>query len=59
MVIFEMLVARGARLNAKNHGGDTPLHLAAAHGHRDIVQKVSRFIYIHKHDTPVSYQIPY
>ena len=40
MVIFEMLVARGARLNAKNHGGDTPLHVAAAHGKRDIVQKV-------------------
>ena len=40
MVIFEMLVARGARLNAKNHGGDTPLHLASAHGKRDIVQKV-------------------
>ena len=40
MVIFEMLVARGARLNAKNHGGDSPLHLASAHGHRDIVQKV-------------------
>ena len=40
MVIFEMLVARGARLNAKNHGGDTPLHLASAHGKRDVVQKV-------------------
>lgn len=40
MVIFEMLVARGARLNAKNHGGDTPLHLASSHGKRDIVQKV-------------------
>ncbi|XP_065059348.1 integrin-linked protein kinase-like isoform X2 [Rhopilema esculentum] len=40
MVIFEMLVARGGRLNAKNHGGDTPLHLASAHGRRDIVQKL-------------------
>ena len=44
MVIFEMLVARGGRLNAKNHGGDTPLHLGAAHGQRDIVQKVRQNI---------------
>ena len=42
MVLFEMLVARGGRLNAKNHGGDTALHLAAAHGHRDVVSKVSK-----------------
>lgn len=40
MVLFEMLVARGGRLNAKNHGGDTALHLAAAHGHRDVVSKL-------------------
>eukprot|EP00795_Rhopilema_esculentum_P000581 gene581-10269_t len=48
MVIFEMLVARGGRLNAKNHGGDTPLHLASAHGRRDIVQKelVGRGAYV-------------
>lgn len=32
---------RGARINATNRGDDTPLHLAAAHGHRDIVHIVS------------------
>lgn len=31
---------RGARINVMNRGDDTPLHLAASHGHRDIVQKV-------------------
>eukprot|EP00794_Sanderia_malayensis_P007501 gene7501-8332_t len=40
MVIFEMLVARGGRINAKNHGGDTPLHLAAAHGKTNIAAKL-------------------
>lgn len=39
--IVEMLVARGARINATNLGDDIPLHLAAAHGHRDIVSIVS------------------
>lgn len=32
-----MLVNRGARINASNMGDDTALHLAAAHGHRDVV----------------------
>ena len=31
---------RGARINVMNRGDDTPLHLAASHGHRDIVIKV-------------------
>ena len=35
--IVEMLLARGARVNVTNMGDDTPLHLAAAHGHRQIV----------------------
>lgn len=35
--IVEMLLQRGARVNATNRGDDTPLHLASAHGHRDIV----------------------
>jgi hypothetical protein len=35
-------MARGARVNATNRGDDTPLHLAAAHGHQDIVHMVSR-----------------
>lgn len=35
-----MLIMRGARINVMNRGDDTPLHLAANHGHRDIVAKV-------------------
>lgn len=35
-----MLLHRGARVNATNMGDDIPLHLAAAHGHLDIVQLV-------------------
>ena len=38
--IVEMLINRGARINATNMGDDTALHLAAAHGHRDIVMMV-------------------
>ena len=38
--IVEMLIRRGARINVTNMGDDTPLHLAAAHGHRPIVQLV-------------------
>jgi hypothetical protein len=38
--IVEMLINRGVRINATNMGDDTALHLAAAHGHRDIVQIV-------------------
>lgn len=41
MKIVEMLLLRGSRVNATNRGDDTPLHLAAAHGHRDIVLLVS------------------
>lgn len=38
--IVDMLISRGAKINATNMGDDTALHLAAAHGHRDIVLKV-------------------
>lgn len=38
----ELLVSRGARINATNRGDDTPLHLASAHGHKEIVQLVMR-----------------
>lgn len=37
---MDMLIMRGARINVMNRGDDTPLHLAASHGHRDIVAKV-------------------
>ena len=38
----ELLVTRGARINATNRGDDTPLHLASAHGHKEIVQLVMK-----------------
>lgn len=39
--LVEMLIQRGVRINATNRGDDIPLHLAAAHGHRSIVQLVN------------------
>lgn len=39
-----MLLSRGARVNATNRGDDTPLHLAAAHGHREIIHMVCIYI---------------
>ena len=41
--IVEMLIKKGARINATNMGDDTPIHLAAAHGHREVVIQV-RFL---------------
>lgn len=38
--VVDMLIMRGARINVMNRGDDTPLHLAASHGHRDICGKV-------------------
>jgi integrin-linked kinase len=35
--IVDMLLARGTRVNATNMGDDTSLHLAASHGHRQVV----------------------
>lgn len=35
--IVDMLLNRGARINATNMGDDTALHLAASHGHVDCV----------------------
>lgn len=35
--LVEMLLQRGARVNATNMGDDIPLHLAVAHGHLEIV----------------------
>lgn len=40
--MVETLLQRGARVNAVNMGDDIPLHLAAAHGHRDVVQMLIR-----------------
>ena len=41
MKIVEMLISRGARVHTTNMGDDTPLHLGAAHGHKEVVQMVS------------------
>ena len=38
--IVDLLIGRGARINATNMGDDTALHLASAHGHYDIVVMV-------------------
>lgn len=38
--LVTLLIQRGARVNATNMGDDTPLHLATAHGHREIVSMV-------------------
>uniref|UniRef100_A0A7E4V179 Protein kinase domain-containing protein n=1 Tax=Panagrellus redivivus TaxID=6233 RepID=A0A7E4V179_PANRE len=38
--IVDLLLNRGARVNATNMGDDTPLHLAAGEGHREIVLKL-------------------
>ncbi|XP_014675805.1 PREDICTED: integrin-linked protein kinase-like [Priapulus caudatus] len=35
--IVDMLILRGARINATNMGDDTALHLASSHGHREIM----------------------
>ncbi|VUZ51784.1 unnamed protein product [Hymenolepis diminuta] len=35
--LVELLISRGARVNATNLGDDTALHLAAAHGHYEVV----------------------
>ena len=36
----DLLIARGANVHCTNMGEDTPLHVAASHGHLIIVQKV-------------------
>lgn len=37
-----MLINKGARINSTNMGDDTALHLASAHGHRDVVHMLLR-----------------
>lgn len=58
--LVEMLIQRGARINATNRGDDIPLHLAAAHGHRTIVQMLLQqradVNFINEHgNTPLHY----
>lgn len=48
--MVDMLIMRGARINVMNRGDDTPLHLAASHGHRDILGKVCTIsMHVHMH----------
>ena len=47
--IVEMLLNRGTLINATNMGDDTALHLAAAHGHRQVVV-VSDYIIFNVYD---------
>ena len=42
--VIDVFINRAARLDIVNMGGDTLLHVAAAHGKYDIVQKV---LYVH------------
>ena len=39
--IIDVFINRGARIDIINMGGDTLLHIAAAYGKYDIVQKVN------------------
>lgn len=50
LYIIQMLLNKGARVDATNMGDDTALHLAAAHGHLDCVH------YILKHNPDVNAQ---
>ena len=38
----QMLIARGANVNARDDSGQTPLHLAAENGHREVVEVLVR-----------------
>lgn len=38
--IAELLLSRGARVNATNMGDDTPLHIAASRGHHGLVTRL-------------------
>jgi integrin-linked kinase len=40
--LVDMLIAKGARINATNMGDDTCLHLASAQGHKDVVHQLLR-----------------
>jgi ankyrin repeat protein len=36
--VAELLLANKAEVNAKDNRGNTPLHLAAAKGHKDVAE---------------------
>lgn len=44
--IVDMLITRGARATATNMGDDTPLHVAASRGRRDVVLLVGYLLNI-------------
>ena len=49
-VISELLVDHGAKVNARDRNGRSPLHLAAAQGHLDTVRYLSRLALINAVD---------
>jgi ankyrin repeat protein len=40
--VAELLLTKGAEVNAKDEDGETPLHWAARHGHKDVVELLRR-----------------
>ncbi|XP_054162869.1 integrin-linked protein kinase homolog pat-4-like [Oppia nitens] len=42
VALVDLLITKGARINATNMGDDTALHLAGAHGHKDVVHLLLR-----------------
>jgi hypothetical protein len=55
--LVDMLIARGAKVNSVNMGGDTPLHLAAAHGHSNIVHSVKLSIRFYQEYTYTTHTV--
>ena len=53
--IVEMLMSRGARVHTTNMGDDTPLHLAAAFGNRDILLMVGLYGFSNTFNTIAPY----
>ena len=45
VAFLDLYLSRGARVDLVNMGGDTPMHLAAAHGNPAVVKKVTTCIY--------------
>jgi ankyrin repeat protein len=36
--VAQLLIAKGADINARNNSGETPLHQAASHNNKDVAQ---------------------
>ena len=42
LTVVELLLSRGAAVNATTKYGDTPLHFAISHGHVDVIEALYR-----------------